>query len=104
MIIAFFIVSIVAVIFLVIGISSRKSKTAVGFFTFVKPPKVEQVQLYNKAVSRLWFVAAGVIEAIGILLMFIEQNSPLAFLPVVLVFILVIAMMVVYIKIEAKYK
>lgn len=104
MIIAFLIFTIVAFIFLAIGITSRKSKTAVGFFTFVKPPKVEHVELYNKAVSMLWFVAAGVIEAIGILLMFIEQNSPLAFLLVIFLCILVIVMMLVYIKIEQKYK
>ena len=40
MIIAFVIWSIVAALFLAIGIGIRKSKNAVGFFTGVKPPEV----------------------------------------------------------------
>ncbi len=104
MVIAFIIWSIVAALFLGIGISCRKSNEAVGFFTFVKPPIVEDVEHYNNEVSILWFVAAGALEIIGIPLLFLKQNSPL-FIPVIFaVVILIIVMMVVYIKIEAKYK
>ena len=53
MIIAFVIWSIVAAIFLAIGISSRKSREAVGFFTFIKPPVIENIEAYNRAVSNL---------------------------------------------------
>lgn len=104
MVIAFIICSIVAAIFLGIGISCRKSNEAVGFFTFVKPPTVEDVEHYNNEVSVLWFVAAGVLEIIGIPLLFLKQNSPLAIPVIFAVVILIIVMMVVYIKIEAKYK
>lgn len=104
MMIGFVMWSIAAVIFLGIGISCRKSSEAVGFFTFVKPPMVENVERYNHAVSVLWFVTAGVFEIIGIPLLFIEQNSPL-FIPVIFaVMALVIGMMIAYIRIEAKYK
>lgn len=100
----FVVTSIVAVIFLLIGISCRREKEAVGFFTFVNPPKVKNVKAYNHAVSILWFVAAGVIAFLGIAMLFLEQNSPLFILIVFAVMILVIAMMVAYIKIEGKYK
>lgn len=104
MIIGFIIWSIVAAAFLGIGITCRKSTEAVGFFTFVKPPMVEDIEHYNHAMSILWFVAAGVLEITGIPILFLKQNSPL-FIPIIFVLIiLLLAMMIVYIKIEAKYK
>ena len=104
MIIGFVIWSIAAIIFLGIGISCRKSNEAVGFFSFVEPPTVKDVTAYNNAVAVLWFVAAGLLEVIGIPILFLEQNSPL-FIPIIFaVVILVAVMMVVYLKIEAKYK
>lgn len=48
--IAFMIWSIVAVIFLGMGISCQKSGEAVGFFTFVKPPAVNDIRKYNHAI------------------------------------------------------
>ncbi len=103
MIIAFIIWSIVAVLFLGIGISGRKSKEAVGFFTFVKPPVITDVSKYNHSVSTLWIIAAVILEIIGMPLLFSEQNSPV-FIPVILgVMALMIGMMIVYLKIQAKY-
>ncbi len=103
MIIAFIIWSIVAVLFLGIGISGRKSKEAVGFFTFVKPPVITDVSKYNRSVSTLWIIAAVILEIIGMPLLFSEQNSP-AFIPVILgVVALMIGMMIVYLRIQAKY-
>lgn len=104
MIMGFVIWSIVAIIFLGIGISCRKSHEAVGFFTFVKPPIVEDVEHYNNAVSILWFVSAGVLEIIGIPFIFLKQNSPLFILIILGVIIGLIVMMITYLKIEAKYK
>ena len=104
MFIAFIIWSIVAAVFLGIGISCRKSREAVGFFTFVKPSEIEDVKHYNNAVSVLWFISAVALEIIGIPLLFLEQNSPLAVLLIFAVVILIIIMMVVYIRLEGKYK
>lgn len=66
MIIGFIVWSLVTVIFLGIGIGSRKANKAVGFFTFTKPPITENIKQYNKAVSFLWFIAAAVFEIIEI--------------------------------------
>ena len=104
MIIGFFIWSIVAIMFLGIGISSRKANEAVGFFTFEKPPKVKDVKRYNKAVSTLWFVLAAVLELIGVPFLFLQQNSPVFILIIFAVVILILIMIVVYLKIETKYK
>lgn len=105
MIIGFFIVSIVAAVFLGIGISCRKSHEAVGFFTFMKPPMIEDVEQYNHAVSILWFVAAAIIEIIvGIPFILLQEDSPL-WIPVIFaVMILIIVMIIAYLRIEAKYK
>lgn len=104
MIIGFIIWSIVTVIFLGVGISCRKSNEAVGFFTGCKPPVVEDVKCYNKAVSKLWFVSAGIYEVMGVPLLFLEQNS-LLFIPIIFAVVIgLIVMMVAYLKIEAKYK
>ena len=104
MIIAFVIDSIVAVIFLAIGVSAWKAKEAVGFFTFVNPPKVKDVRQYNHAVAKLWFAAAVIFEILGISMLWLEQNSPQIIFIILGVVILSIAMMVVYTRIEAKYK
>ena len=104
MTIAFFIWSIVAAIFLGIGISCRKSSEAVGFFTFVKPPVVDDIRHYNNAVSVLWIVAAVVLEMMGVPFLFLEQNSPVFILIIFAVILLIIVMILTYIKIEEKYK
>lgn len=104
MMIGFVTVSIVAVVFLGIGISCRKSQEAVGFFTFVKPPTIEDVKQYNHAVFILWFAAAGVVEIIGLLFLVLQQNFPLWIFVIIAAMILMIAMIIAYLRIEAKYK
>lgn len=104
MIIAFMIWSIVAVLFLGIGISIRKHKEAVGFFTFVKPPVVMDINKYNRSVSMLWIIAAVILEIIGMPILSLEQNSPMFVLLIFGVVALIIGMMIVYLRIQAKYE
>lgn len=104
MITAFVMNSIVAIIFLAIGVSTWKSKEAAGFFTFVNPPKVKNIKQYNHAVAKLWFVTALILEGLGVFLLWLEQNSSLIIIIILGVMILVIAMMITYFRIEAKYK
>lgn len=102
--IAFVIWSIVAAIFLGIGMSGRSSKEAVGFFTFVKPPVVTEIAKYNRTVSRIWIVSAVILEILGIPFLFFRQNSPVFLFVVFGVVILLIGMMIAYLKVEAKYR
>ena len=104
MIIAFVIWSVVAVIFLTIGVSAWQSKEAVGFFTFVNPPKVKDTKQYNHAVAKIWYTVAFVFEILGVPFLWYEQNSPLIIFIILGAVILVIAMMIAYTRIEAKYK
>lgn len=102
--VGFILWSIVALLFLGIGMSSRKATEAVGFFTFVKPPIVEDVRRYNNAVAILWFVVTMIWELMGIPFLFLKQNSPIFLFIIFGVVILLIAMMIAYTRIEAKYK
>ncbi|MGN0435565.1 MAG: hypothetical protein ACI4D8_02925, partial [Wujia sp.] len=104
MIIAFVIWSLVAIIFLMIGISSYRSKVEVGFFNGVKPKKMKDVAAYNHAVAKIWFFFAAAFEIIGIPLLFIEQNSPVALIMVLLTIWLIIGIIIAYLKVEQKYK
>lgn len=104
MIIAFVIWSIVALIFVGIGISCRNSEKAVGFFTGVKAPDVENVKQYNRSVSVLWFVVAIVLEIIGVPFLCLEQNSPYFVFMILPTMACVIGMVIAYLKIESKYR
>ena len=104
MIIAFVIWSLVAVIFLVIGVGAWKANEAVGFFTFVDPPKVKDTKRYNHAVAKLWFIAAIILEILGISMLWLKQNSPYVIFIILGVVILMIAMMIVYTRVETKYR
>lgn len=101
---AFIIWTIISIVFVYIGITTRKSNIPVNLFTFGDVPKVNDIKGYNKEVSNLWLVFTILFEMIGISLLFIKQNSPLVILIVLGVVFLVIGMMVTYTKIESKYR
>ncbi len=103
MVMGFAICSLAAIIFLLIGISTWKSKEPAGFFTFVKRPAVSDVKRYNHAVSVLWMAAAVILELTGVPILFLEQNSPFLIVIILAVVIMVLAMMIVYTRVEAKY-
>ena len=104
MCIAFIIWSMVAILFIGMGITCAKTENAVGFFTFSKPPYVEDVKSYNKAVAILWIVSAAVFEIIGLPILFLQQNSPLVIAIIFAVMIWVLGLMIAYLRIEEKYK
>ena len=100
----FVIWTLVAILFLVIGFVTMKSKSPVGFYTFGNPPKVKNMKEYNKAVAKLWIVSAIIFEVIGIPILFIKQNSPVAIILVFGVLIWVFGLILVYSHIEQKHK
>ena len=104
MIIGFIIFSIVTVLFIGIGLWSWNAKEAVGFFTGVNPPKVKDVTAYNHAVAKIWFVFAALLEIVGISILFMEQNSAVVVLPMLLIVALCIGIAVAYVMVEAKYR
>lgn len=104
MLIAFFIWTLGAIIFLLLGLTSLKSKRPVGFFNFTRTPEVVDIRAYNRAVAKLWLIFSVLLELIGLPLLFIEQNSPYFVFLMLAVFSLVLAMMVSYLSILSKYR
>ena len=68
--IGFVIWSAVACAIMYIGILALRSDKPVGFFAGVKPPEVEDVKAYNRAVALLWFGYAAAFELLGLPLLF----------------------------------
>lgn len=93
---AFLIWTLVACIFPVIAWKAWHAKTPVAFFTVGEAPRVKDVTGYNRAVARIWLVFAAVLELIGVPLLFVGQNSPLALLVMLAVPVLVIGCMAAY--------
>lgn len=102
-IIGFIIWSVVALIFVFIGIYTWKSNEPVGFFTGQKPPEVTDTKGYNHAVAKIWFVFATVMELLGLPLL-AGQNSPYIMLSVFGAMFSVIGIIVAYVRVETKYK
>ena len=104
MIIGFIIWSIVSAAILAIGIWARRSEKAVGFYSGVKPPEVRNVRKYNHSVAALWFVYAILLEALGLPLLFLEQNSPGFIWSILGVAAITIALMIAYHRLLTKHK
>lgn len=90
--------------FFIIGIVCRKAEKPIGFFANAEPPKVKDVRKYNDAVSLIWFYGGGVMELLGVPLLFCRQNSPVFIISVIGAVFTVIAMAAVYMMTEDKYK
>lgn len=103
MIWAFIIWSAISVLFVVLAIRARFIDKPAGFWANAEPPQMADVKGYNRAVSILFLIFAVLYEACGIPLLFCEQNSPLAFLCMLIVPVM-IGTMVAYTMIEEKYK
>lgn len=105
-VIGFIIWILVCTLFVIIGISSWNSKTPVGFFSNAKAPDVSEIpdiKGYNHAVARIWFVFAGGFALLGLPLL-AGQNSPLIIITVIGSLWLCIALIVMYMRVEKKYK
>lgn len=104
MLLAFIIWSIMSLVALCIAFICWRSKKEVGFFTGVKPNKVNDIKAYNRAVAKIWIVFAILFELLGIPLLFLEQNSPIFLFISIGTMFLVIGIGIAYMIVEAKYR
>ena len=63
---AFSAFALIGVFFLVMGIRCRHSDKPSGFWANAEQFEVTDVRAYNKAMSKLWFVAAILYTALGL--------------------------------------
>ncbi len=103
MLVAFIIWSVISVFFVVIAIRARRLEKPAGFWANAEPPQMADIKGYNKAVSNLFLIFAVLYEACGVPLLFCKQNSPVAFLCMLIVPVM-LGTMIAYSQIEEKYK
>lgn len=90
-------------VFLLIGIYALRAKTAVGFWTVQEPIQVRDVKKYNRAVAKLWIISTLPFVLLGLPLL-AGQNSAGVIVPILGGMFWVIMLMVLYIRIEKKYR
>ncbi|MBO4781852.1 MAG: hypothetical protein J5522_05600 [Lachnospiraceae bacterium] len=100
----FFIWSAVALVLVGIGIWDWNSKTPVGFYSGIKPPKVTDVRRYNHSVAIMWFIYAFVFELLGLPLMLSEENSAGVIFGALGVIFSIIVLAIAYNVILSKYE
>ena len=104
MLIGFVIWSLVCLCLLGIGVYAFLSKKPVSFWTGTKLPEVRDTKGYNRSVGILWTVYALVMEAMGIPILFMQQNSA-GFVVIILGSVAAsIGLMAAYVLIEKKWK
>lgn len=86
------------------GVRAYRAKEAVSFWANAKTVPMADVKHYNRAVAKLWLVAGLVFILLGIPLLLAGQNSALVMISIIGVMFWVIALMIVYTRIEAKYR
>lgn len=102
--IGFIIWVIVSCLFIGIGISSFRSKKAMGFWANMEMFEVTDVRKYNHAVGKMWIVFGVVMLVLGLPLL-AGQNSPIALLSAVGMMMEIIFLMIFYVMvIEKKYR
>lgn len=101
--IAFIIWIIGSMLFFVFGICAWRAEKKVTFWTFREEFAVRDVKKFNRAVAKSWFAYAIVFALIGIPLRY-GQNNAWAIVPILGCMFASIALMIVYTRIEKKYR
>ena len=104
MIIGFVIWSIVSLIAAGVGIWAWRSDKAVGFYSGVKPPEVDDIRAYNPSVAILWFAYAVLFELLGLPFLLEKQNSAGFVWTVLGVVSISVLLMIVYNRILEKHR
>ena len=94
---------LLAFLFAAVGWTSYNAKRPAGFWTFVKSPKVTDLEKYNHAVGRLWYGFAAIFTLFGLASLF-GQNSPAAFVIPPCSILVTVAVFAFYFRIEEKYR
>lgn len=104
MLVAFIIWSVLFVLFVALGVYTRRSKKPVGFWANAKAPEIKDVKAYNKALSKIWFVFAVLFELMGLPLLAGNSDGALILVPELGTVFLVIGTMFAYTFVENKYR
>ena len=102
---AFSAFALIGIFFLVMGIRCRNSNKPSGFWANAEQFEVTDVRSYNRAMSKLWFVAAVLYTAIGLPLLTPANILLVILISVVGCMIVSIGLMIFFTTvIEPKYR
>lgn len=90
-------------VFVLFGTIAWNARQAVRFWNISQQIQVSNIKKYNHAVAKMWFVFALLLAVTGMPLL-TGQNSAWIVVTILGTMFLAIALMVVYIKIEKKYR
>lgn len=102
--VGFIIWSLVAFLFIGLGISNFYAKQVVGFWSVTPAPEVEDIKGFNHLVGWMWIIYGILMVLFGIPLLFITKNSLWMVVPIGGVVIETIVIMIIYIRLELKFK
>lgn len=100
--VAFIIWCVVSAGFILLGIINFHAKGTVGFWSNIPTPEVEDIKQFNRAVGWMWVVFGILMMLLGVPLL-TGQNSPYVLISGVGVVIEILAIMIIYTRIEKKY-
>lgn len=101
--VAFIIWGILGLLLIGIGGYAFRAKKAVGFWANAKTVPIADIRSYNRAVGKMWCTAGPVFIVMGLPLL-PGQNTAFIMISVVGMMFGCIALMVIYTRIEAKYR
>ena len=93
----------VSIFFVVLGIISWRSEKPVRFWNISQEIQASDIKKYNRAVSKMWFVFAVYLAAAGLPVLAGQNNAWIVWTILGSMFG-AIALMIVYVKIEKKYR
>lgn len=99
----FLVYSLLAFLFAIVGWTSYNAKRPAGLWTFVKAPRVTDLEKYNHAVGRLWYFFAAIFLIFS-LASLVGQNGTVAIATLPCAAIAVFGVFMVYFRIEEKYR
>lgn len=100
---AFIIWTIFGLFFFGLGIYSFRAKKPVGFWANAETLPMEDVKGYNKAMGKLWCVFSVIFILLGLPLL-AGQNAAIIIVSVLGIVFEMIGTMIVYTRIEEKYR
>jgi len=102
---AFSAFALIGLFFLIIGIRCRHSDKPSGFWANAEQFEVNDVHAYNKAMSKMWFVAAILYAALGLPLLTPSNILLVILISIVGTMIVTIGIMIFFTTvIEPKYR
>ena len=100
---AFYIWSLLGVFFIILGIYALFTTKPVHFWNISQELRVRDIKKYNRAMAKLWMVSAVLFELTGMPLL-TDSKAAMAVIPILGSMFVSIGMMIVYTRIEKKYR